>query len=102
MGELDKFEFKTVKIPRGSRNGMLNFYGSRGWEVISVQDLWQGHVTVNMKRRKPEKPPRIKKEKPVPVRDEKPQPLANEGPSVVRHRMPEYSGGLWAWITGRH
>lgn len=80
VDELDKYEFKTVKVPRGkrSRDAALNRYGAQGWEVISVRDLWQGYVTVSMKRVRPEKPARVKQEEP-----------ARSG------------GGFWGWLTGR-
>lgn len=104
-----KYEYKTVRVPRGGwqRDARLNFYGSRGWEVISIKDLWQAHVTVSMKRAKPERPKRIKEESPLPIRqekpqEEKPQPISAEAPLPAKHKMPEYTGGgFWSWLTGR-
>ncbi|MFE4835822.1 hypothetical protein ACFRAU_14220 [Arthrobacter sp. NPDC056691] len=84
VDELPQYEFKTVKVPRGrwSRDAAINRYGAKGWEVIQVRDVWQGTVTVSMKRIKPEKPKR-KEEK-------------------IAHEMPVYTGGgFWRWFTGR-
>lgn len=46
------FEYKSVRVSRNrkKKEKALNAYGAQGWEIISITDLLQGFVTVNMKR----------------------------------------------------
>lgn len=52
------YEYKVVKVPRSKRNQtrVLSKYGADGWEVVKIQDLWQGHVNVTLRRTITEQP----------------------------------------------
>lgn len=49
---METFEYKSVRVSRNrkKKEKALNEFGAQGWEIISITDLLQGFVTVNMKR----------------------------------------------------